>query len=680
MARIPLAPTGQVVARPGALVHVDSNQAIGQAVEQLGATAVNVADRVHQHQAQAEHEQEQIRKAAERAQAQATVGGMRDQLDDAHDALAQDVLNGVVPKEEAEKVWGDRSKEIVEADGGLSSIKDQTLRTIAQTDVDQRSARLGNRLRRAVELRGRQDVTVALDQTLEHYSRQYNGDPEKSTAMAMETVDQLAAFSDKPKAYWAAKKQAWKENTQYTAAFGVVNAAKSSPQLLDAAEKALDRPQFADLDPQRRAVLVNQIDGYRVHLAQKAEVAAARAERLAEHHMRTAKAEFDTALALADKGVFSPEYFERANAATAGTPYNAGLRGLLQQTREVGALATMPLTRQRAELDALNTQIAKNGISPELEKRRTQVENVVKQSEADYTADPMRAANERGVIQLKGLSLTNGIPGVVQQLGERVHQSAIVSQVTGKPVSPLTDQEAEFVKQNLETLPARERSQMVSMLAGAVGSQAAQGLATQIDKHDRGLALSFALAGAMTTNGRLASELVLKGQQAKKDGTSTKGDSAPEMLENRWKSFITTEVSDAFGNQKTSTDVRDAALLIAHGIAAEQGGRLTARDMERAVTLAVGGSVVEHNGRKLPLPAGVDEDALTTRLRSIKPDELQAPGGAVRAGGVAMPVADFLKVLPAQQLMPVRPGEYAVLVQGRPVLNAHGDPITIKVR
>ena len=66
------------------------------------------------------------------------------------------------------------------------------------------------------------------------------------------------------------------------------------------------------------------------------------------------------------------------------------------------------------------------------------------------------------------------------------------------------------------------------------------------------------------------------------------------------------------------------------------------------------------------LPAGVDEDMLAKRLRSISAEELakQAPEGQVRAGGVPMPVADFVKTLPGQQLMYAAPGKYVVIVSG----------------
>ncbi len=47
--------------------------------------------------------------------------------------------------------------------------------------------------------------------------------------------------------------------------------------------------------------------------------------------------------------------------------------------------------------------------------------------------------------------------------------------------------------------------------------------------------------------------------------------------------------------------------------------------------------------------------------------------------GVPVPVDQFIKSLPGQKLMAVRPGQFAVLVQERPVTNEKGSPIIIKV-
>jgi len=672
MARIPIPVTGSVVARPGAQPNVPQGSPVGAALQQVGNVINNIAGDMRAVQVQQEREQEAVKQAAARAEAQSTLGAARDQLADLHDAMSNDILTGAIPKDDAEKTWAERSKEVGAA--ALSNITDPLQRTVAQTDIDGLSARLGNRLRRSVETRGRQDVTAGIEQTLEHYSRQYNGDPAGTTAFAMQTVDQLAPFSDKPPTYWQGKKQAWRESTQYTAGFELVNAAKNDPKLLTAAETVLATERFADLDPQRRAVLVNQIDGHRTRLAQEAEVRAARAQRLADASLRRAGAEFETFQALADKGgALSPEYIDRVMKATAGTPYAAGVSGLLQQVREVGGLAAQPIATQQATLDAINAHIVKNGRSPELDKRKEQVEKVLKGSQQDYAADPLRAAQERGLIELQPLAMSGGLPGILQQIQTRVTQADTIAPVAGRSVSPLLQSEADQVSQMLASLPADQKAQSLAMLSTTVGPKQAQAIALQINKQDRPLALALALGSGQTTYGRPASTLVLKGAQAIKD-KSVKDD-------NSVATGVRARVAEIIGDSLTG-DAREAAIdsakLIYYGMQADgQSPRY-----DNAVRMAVNGQILDYNGGKVVAPIGMDEPALKAALTKAAPAALtkQAPDGTVYAGGQPVGSAQFLAALPGAQLLPADDGLYYVQTSQGVVTNAQRQPIKIGVR
>lgn len=652
-----------------------------QAVEQLGNVAAQIgfdqrAVQMREEQRQLE-EQRRLAEAAERAREQNHLNATKDALIDAHDEVVEGVRSGTIDKTQVESVWAERSKQITgEAMGGF---REQT-KPLVQGEIERVGLRLGNGVRKAVAAKDRHDITSSIEQTLEYTQRLYRTDPAAAERQAMATLDQLGPFSSYTPEQIAAKKQAWKEGTQYTTAFEAISAGRNDRRALDDAGKLV--AGLPDLDPQRRAQLTDRIAAYRLHLDQKAELAAARAQREQERRLSRAAAEFETFQAMADKGTaLSGEYVDRVVQATAGTPYQAGIRALAQQARETGGLAAQPVRAQQATLDAIDRQIAQQGRTPELTKRREQVAKVLDGAKGDLDKDALRAGLERGVItELQPLDLSGGLPGLAQQVQRRVQDAERVGQWAGRNVSPLTADEAEWVRDQMASLQPKDRAAWVATMAGAIGPKAAQGLAAQLDGKDRGMALAFSMAGDQTTAGRYTSELVLKGQQAKRDGTSTKADKAPEMTENRWKAFITAEIGDAFGSQKTVDDVRDAAVLISHGIAAEQGGSLSRDDMQRAVRLAVGGSIIEHAGRKIPIPAGVDEDAFRRRLETVKPEEVKAPGGKVLAGGVAMPVDEFVRSLPGQQLMPVSRGRYAVLVRGRPVINEAGDPVIIGVR
>ena len=57
-----------------------------------------------------------------------------------------------------------------------------------------------------------------------------------------------------------------------------MSAGRADRKMLDAAEKTITTG-LPDLDPQKRATLLDRIAGYRMHLDQKAELAAARSAK-----------------------------------------------------------------------------------------------------------------------------------------------------------------------------------------------------------------------------------------------------------------------------------------------------------------------------------------------------------------------------------------------------------------
>jgi hypothetical protein len=459
---------------------------------------------------------------------------------------------------------------------------------------------------------------------------------------------------------------------------------------LKRAQKPGDDIVMAHLKPERLAVLSDRAQTDIARREQRAEMAAARAERLAERHMRQAQATFETFQAIADKGTaMDPGYLDRVMTQTAGTPYQGGVVALATQARDSGGLAAATIAQQQAAYDRVSTEIAQHGNSPERDKRRDQISKVLEGSRRDLESDGLRAGLERGVITaIPPLNMDAGAQGILQGMPQRVLSAQQVSAWGGKSVSPFTADESEKLRKSIAVLPWDQRSAFVATLAEAMGPQQAGAVAMQLDKKDRPTALAFALAGSKTSTGRFASELVFRGAAAQADGTSTKNEKAPDVKAAQWKRIVTQNLEGALPSATASEATRDAGLFIAHAIAAEKGGRLSDDDLKRAAELAVGGSILRHNGRQTVMPGLMDEDELDKRLRAISPQSVVAqtgPGSAkgapiVRAGGVEVPVDEFLKTLPGAELIVSRRGVYQVLVSGRPVLSADGRrPIEIKI-
>jgi hypothetical protein len=379
---------------------------------------------------------------------------------------------------------------------------------------------------------------------------------------------------------------------------------------------------------------------------------------------------------MADKGTaMDPAYLDRVLSATAGTPYQAGVRALAQQAKENGGLAAQPVTVQQQMLTAIDTQIAQQGRTPELDKRRTQIEKVLSGAEADLKRDPLRAGLERGVItDLQPLNLSGGVDGIVQQLGVRVGQAGNVSQWAGRAVSPLTSDEASGFARLLGNMPADQKGQALSVLSAAMPPAQAQALAAQIDDKDRPLSLALAAGASRTTQGRTVSELILRGAQAVKD-KAVKEEKGAEF---GVRAVLAKEVGDMLP-EKWREDIIDAARLIYLGKQAA-GESISERG---ALALALGGPVVEHNGRKVPVPVGLDADTLRQRLQAL-PERLisaQVPDGFVyMQGGRPMGVPEFLSALPGAQLDPLPGGRYMVRIGGSLALKADRRPVVVEVR
>lgn len=671
MVTIPTGPGRRVLPQRSPSVQIADLSAPAQAVANAGAQGVQFGLQQQARQDaeidQERRRQEQLREAADRARDSAHLQEVQDQLTDLRDEIGGQVLRGEVPKVDAEKVWTERSKQVI--DSGAAGFTEWGKQTIG-VRLNGEAARLGNSVRRTVERKDREDVTADMTTRLERLQRDYAATPGKAQQEAAAVFESLGPFSTLSPSQLAIARQKWIEDAQYTAGYEAVSRGRNDAKALADAEKAVGT--LDQIDPQKRAVLQDRIAGYRLAHEQRREIAAQRAAREAERVMNRARAEFESFQALADKGgMLDPAYVDRVAAATAGTPYQAGVQALAKLAAENGGLAAQPIAAQQAMLDAIDARIAQDGRTPELDKRRSQVAKVVQESEADRGRDPLRAALERGVIdQIQPLSIAGGLEDVAKQLQQRVVDAQRVGQWAGAAVSPVTGDEAQQLGRMLAAQPADQRGNAVAMIAAVVPADQAQAIARQIDKQDKPLALALAVGAGTTDQGRTVAELILRGAQALKDKTVKEDKAAETGLV----STLAAEVGDAVP-AAARDDVVEAARLIYLGKAAA-GERVSEAG---AVRLAIGGDLVEHNGRRVPVPAGVD---LPARLQSY-PERLiaqQAEDGWVYVGGRPMGVPEFLAALPSARLEPAGLGRYAVRAGGVLVTGKSRRPVLVDVR
>ncbi len=688
--KIPTGNFGYTTAKPQAGSAAVANAgAVGEAVSKLGKTGMAMASHLIAVDAAEKQKQEleaaKSREEADKILAARVMVDAENGFQDLNQRIQLGIQDGSISKDAAEDTWLKESTKL--RDKYLPQLPDGG-RATGETQMLKLTGGLNRDITGAVHKRNLLDVSSNLSATLEGLERQAAADMPGSVARAERLLDTMGPSAGLAPDQIQVRKQQFKEKTSYTLAWDLIHRARDDMAGLNLLDGRLNSDEFYALDPQKKASLHSTIATYRASIEQKQEAQAQRAERDRERHLKNAEASFNTFQSLVDKGSFlDPSYVDATLAQTAGTPFRQGVALLAQTAKETGGIAMQPIPRQQAMLDRIDQEIATHGRSPALDKRREQVSKVVNGSKQDLQDDALRAGLERGVISsLPPIDLTNP-SNIETNLKERLTHAETVSLWAGRTVSPLDASEAAALRDMLSGLQPKNRSQMIATITNALPPKFSTALAKQLDKDDRALGLAFNLANASTTGAtnfggkqtvapRMTSELVVKGAQALKDGVVMK-DSAKVT---GWKASIAKELAGVYPDANMENAVKDAAFYILAGLASEDKSG-SSNDIKKAVRLAAGGDFVEHNGKKIPLIAGMDQEQLDKRLRTITPEELsaQAQDGKVRAGGLEVSLPDFIRSLPGQQLMYAGPGRYTVIVRGRPALSSSGRPIVIGV-
>lgn len=676
----------EAIAAPRAAYGVtESAQAAGQGLERQAAQQAN-NDAQAQEQAtrvdlQLRRQQiaavdakfsaeKQAREKADSAVAQSRLYVLRDKLSDGISAIDRGIQDGTISKADAPKMWAEQSKLLIDTD-----LKDvpEAHREIVRIDTAGLAERLTSKVGDSIRARDQSDTRAALDATIEHTQRLAVTDPQKARQILDASLDASGPAAGLNPAQIGKLKQQWVEGTSYTRAFTAVNAAKGSNKLLADVEKAL--AANTDIDPQKKAGMLAQIDGYRaandtraLQAAHRAEIAAARVQRESDSAFTVL-----SGWAMAGKAA-NPE----ANAGliakltpTAAQAYRAMAAEIPART----ATAMLPIDQQQQRLDQLQAMRNTQGTSVGLEQEIKRTEEVLRQSKTDYGNDPLRAAQERGVLEKPIQPLDMGNLDALQTgLIERVQQAATVATRTRQPVSPLLPEEATRLGDVLNALPANQRAGRIGQLATVLPPAQMSALAKQMDGKNRALYLEMALGMTKTASGNSAAEWVGRGAQAIKDKAIKEDNGVMTGLRANIAKFIPDNI-----NPQWREDAIDAARLIYLGQQASGGYSPSAQGAAR---VALGGEVIEWNGDRIPvLGGGMDEGEFRKRLNASAPAQIKAQAGeTVYINGQPLPAADLLATLPNAKLIPVGPGKYGIDAGGSSVKSANRRSIILEIR
>ena len=659
--KIPTGNLGNVVAQPVQAINAPATAfgaAEAQAAVQTGQALTSIGNQI------ADTQNELNRVKAIRTMAEAKNG-----LYNLEDELTRGIADGTVPAAEAAARWQELApKQLEQSLKGISG----SHRAVVDAQLAETTASLGRRVGDAVVKRNQQDIggeLVALGGQLE---REAVRDRAGANAKYEQAVRAMGPQAGLTPAQIEKDVLRFKESSANTVAYELVNGARNNGAALNEVERRLTSDEFNDLDPQRRAVLLNTTAGYKTALEQRAVAAAQRAEIQAAKRDRHAAGILAEVQQLSTQGKkLDPQYLAGAAAAMAGTPYESAFKAAVDQAPAGTAFAMQPLRDQREMLDGLLAEGNRVGWTPTRQDFYDKAQKSYETSQREYKEDPLRAAVDRNVLpELAPLDMSGGIAGITQGVQERLQQAQQVEVVAGRPVSPFTSDEAVQVASVFNALPPDQRATSIAALSKAVGTRTMSAIAAQLDSKDRTLALAAALGDQQRPNGGLVSEQVLRGEQAIKDKRIAEADVS------RWRSEIAAEVRGVFATPEMENAVIDSAVRVR----ADADVRREGRSIRGAIETVAGG-IVDFNGGKIPLPLGMTESQFERGLVALTPESFtdQAPDGNVFVAGKAVPVAEFVKGLPNAVLRHAGQGRYTVSSGTGVVLNQAGQPVIVRV-
>lgn len=672
MATIPLGNFGYKIAQPQESVRAPAAafedgtaglQSLGEAAMGVGVQLKRVEDQQNQ--------------ALMRTKAANLLLDRETAITDIRAGLELDVKEGRVPYAEAKAEYTRRTQELQAPDvSGFDPVTAENL-SLGIKRSDLASERFLNTLYQQGRTADMQTTAAgAIDRIRKQAGR--SGADMNAITSQLDGMDEIGV-SAYGQARWEKLKQdakdgSWEDNIRARG-----RQLRDDPKALGQLINEINNGKLgANLDSDRRDAVALRLEGWQTAALQRQEITASRAQREQERYLANAERAAKSVVDLSERGLkLDPEFFDQQFALVRGTPYEAVVMQAAKAAATTGGFATKPISEQQKTIDTLKRKAAETGINPQIDAELSAYQKALDASKRDLKNDGIRAWVNRSPDSVSPVD-TSSPDAFVKSLASRIPVAQRASAWSGETVSPLDPDEADRAGSMLSKLPPELKADAVAGITKTVGPAYAVALAKQIDKTNDALAMAFASGSSMTTAGRRVSNLILSGANALKDGTVLKDDKKVTGV----KATIATQLEGAFPDETSREYAAKSAYFIAAGLGKDNGGTISTSDINRAVRLAVGGSIIDRQNKKLPIPAGYDKDTFEMKLRDLPPDAItkQAPDGKVIAGGQEMPAADFAKAIPGQELSFAGYGTYFVMVGGRRVINSSGKPIRVEVR
>lgn len=228
----------------------------------------------------------------------------------------------------------------------------------------------------------------------------------------------------------------------------------------------------------------------------------------------------------------------------------------------------------------------------------------------EVTKDGMQFGLDQRLVEPVQIDFSNP-QALTQAIGERLKQADYLTAHYGKPVSPLTSQEAETLVQGLKVMTPQEKTS----LAQALGSSTK--VWEQLDKQNAGL---FAMAGAI--GDRQVMTAIFEGQNK----ISNKLVMLPDP------STYLSKFDEVVGDVYQGDDRKNMlTAVLSHYAATTEASIFNVDGLDdegfKASIQAVSGGIGKVNGGKVELPRGIDPDDFEDYIDEFTPDMVKSFGG-----------------------------------------------------
>jgi hypothetical protein len=216
-----------------------------------------------------------------------------------------------------------------------------------------------------------------------------------------------------------------------------------------------DPAQTPGLDADRRASLIMQAQNRQQSMAAQAEAATARRERAVSMELQQVNG-------LLAAGIVPEDRIAAITARARGTAFERVIPGMIEDARQVGRFAVMPLEQQMAELSAVQARV-QGGTATDTDLAQQQrLTGIITAQQRDLDQNGVGGAVGRRIFpDLPALDFNN--PDSVNQ---RVAAAQELAQRYGRPVSALTENESRaLVRQFTEGPPESRLRTVQSVMA-----------------------------------------------------------------------------------------------------------------------------------------------------------------------------------------------------------------------